>query len=328
MTRSIVLFTMVIVTINSANAQKLKLIEGPDEIGNNVSNVWTYSVTGNPDTTLVVRLELPRCAYVRLVSNARDTLRQERLGTGNLIRLEFPDTNSTFTFEVIASKSETKNGEIDWTIEAKPENIKGTICGPIALYDTSILRFVIATGLSWRSDDIIDFKMQNGVILIENDSKWRPSLALGALLRIAKPVDLLLSFEFASATSKVLDGFVGGLGVELNKYLEIYVGGSVRIGQEVSFGFNNAAQVLAREIQELPDTTDENIRIKQDFLRFNKNNKDFESDKYYDGFSTISPITKEPIFPGEPLNKSTNWALMIGFALPIDIFNLIRNKSQ
>ena len=147
MTRSIVLFTLMIATITSANAQKLEFIKGP-EIRND-EKVWTYSVI-RPQSKkpLTVQLTLSDFAHVRGVISAMEaTLQQKRLETENLVQLTFTPTDTstfenqtedqTFTFEVIASKSVIKNGEINWTIEATP-NINGTVPGPSILYDSSV----------------------------------------------------------------------------------------------------------------------------------------------------------------------------------------------
>ena len=209
MTKSIILFILMIATVASADTQDQKL-QFKDFKELKYQNVWTYLVTRpESDTSLVVRLELPRCTFVRLESQTEVILQQELLSTGdpNLIQLKFtyPDgVNAKQTsFEVIALKSETKNGEINWIIEANPNNIEGKAFGPVALDDSSTIRFVIAAGSSVRLCDETDFKMENGALLIENDNRIRPSLVFGTLLRFSKrkkPLDVLLSLEFANGT--------------------------------------------------------------------------------------------------------------------------------
>ena len=342
MPRLIALFTLMLTAVVSANAQNLQSVSS---VRDN-ENVWTYSVTRQGSAApLTVRLAIPASARVEGLTSPREaTLRLERLGTGNLIRITFepistppdasPPEKETFTFEVIASQNVTTTGAVDWTIEASPNNITGTASGPAVLYDPSTLRPVFAAGGSWRRDDVVDFTIADGVMLIENDSSMRPSAVAGVLVKLVdfqtlfgwrmaekKTLDFLVSLEFAHDTSKTLDGFVFGLGLGVNRYLEFYGGVSVRTGQEVRFGFRKAAKQLAREIHGLPDTK-ENRRIKSDFERFRM----FNTDERFDGFSTISPITQEPIFPGSPLVSSTNSAWVFGVALPVDIFNLIRGQ--
>ena len=114
--------------------------------------------------------------------------------------------------------------------------------------------------------------------------------------------------------SRILNSLVFGFGLEWSKYLEFYVGLSVSMGQKVSDGFEDAAKQLVREIEKLPDT-EENKGVKSDFKRFRrlKDNEDF------DGFPTISPISKERIFPGDPLINRTNKAVVFGVAVPFEI---------
>ena len=351
MPRLIGLFTLMLATLASADAQQNLTSTVPTARDN--ENVWTYSVTRRPPSkdSLTVQLAIPESALVvALTPITEATLQQERLGTGNLIRLTFTLTPApaqapatpaseyqTFTFEVIASQNLTAPGMVDWTIEANP-NITGIAPGPTVLYDPSILRAFLAAGGSWLRDDVVDFKIEDGDMLVENNSQMRPSAVAGVLLKIfdfqtvfgwrleeKKTIDFLLSLEFANATSKTLDGFVFGLGFGVNQYLEVYGGVSVRTGQEISDGFRKAAQQLAREIRGLRDT-DENKRIRSDFARFSKLAKDTSNDNDFDGFPTISPITNEQFFPGTPLINSTNSAWVVGVALPIDIFNLIRRQ--
>ena len=78
------------------------------------------------------------------------SLQQERLDDGKL-RIKFDPldgSNQTFTFEVIAPKNVTKNGEINWTIFPDSSNT-GTIPGPVAS-NNPIIRPVLTMGGSWK----------------------------------------------------------------------------------------------------------------------------------------------------------------------------------
>lgn len=345
MVRLIAISTLMIATVASANPLKLQYEENDDE---NFKK-WTYLVTrSDQQEPLIVRLEIPECTYVSLKSPNSATLQQERLD-GNWLELTFTDTQSEnqsgeqkFIFEVIDLRSITMDGKIKWT--TKNPNDKGRIYGPTVLYDPSLIRFIFTVGISHKWDDFVNFKTDNNVLLVENDSRLRPSAFIGFLLELfdfqkvffdkfrmkeKKTVDLLVSLEFAKGTSNILDGFVGGVGFGVNRYLEIFGGVSVRTGQEISFGFKQATKRLSEEIEALPGTTDENRRIKLDFARFkNEDDEYFKADEYYDGLSTISPITNKPIFPGSPLTNSTNKAWVFGIAIPLDLLNIIRNKNQ
>ncbi len=303
---------------------------------------WECTVTGlesRADVTL--RIEIPKSVLVAPAPSAQFTLRREILGTGNLRQIKFlppPDENvfkdNSAKFTLTAAKREVSAGIIDWTIEGKEINTRGRTPGPAVVYDPSIIRPVFAVNNTWRRDDEIDFKVENNILLIENDSSLRPSAVAGILVNILefqgigpkklnerKTLDFLLSLEFSTASSESIDGFVFGLGLGLNRYLEIVGGVSVRTGLEISPGFMRAARQLAQDVANLPDL-EEYAELKSKFKRFENVN----TEQNLDGFPTISPINNKSIFPGNPLINSTNTALILGVALPVDIFNLIRGQ--
>ena len=339
MPRLVALLILVAASAPSAYSQELNCKGSAVEA--EYSN-WECTVTGlesNPGVTL--RIEIPKSVQVAPAPSAQFTLRREILGTGNLrqIKLLPPQNKNVFSndsakFTLTADKREVSGGVIDWTIERSGNNIEGRTPGPVVVYDPSIIRPVLAVSSTWRLDDEIDFKVENNILLIENDSSLRPSAVAGVLVNILefqgigpkkfrerKTLDFLLSFEFSTASSDSIDGFVFGLGLGLNRYLEIVGGVSVRTGQEISPGFMRAAQQLAQDVENLPDL-DDNAELKSRFKRF----ENVTQEQHLDGFSTISPITKESIFPGSPLISSTNTAFVLGVALPVDIFNLIRGQ--
>ena len=317
MTRSIVLFTLMIATVASASAQNLEFnLECMSFKVRDDQNVWTYSVTrpksGNP---LVVRLEIPRAAYVKQVSRTTEyslrqkivtttmknpqqdkkvisttkdslkkqsvtpkmeySLRQKRLkwGTLQLEFVMFSTAIQTITFEVIAPDNETANGEIAWTIKASPKNIEGTAPGPIGL-DDPIIRYVLTGGYSHKFGDSVGFKTENNAVLIKYEGNRRLSFSAGLVLNCINwnnkaAVDLLLSAELGVDSSKVIDGFVGGLtfrALRFHKFRlpELFFGVSMRTEQKLRSGFKKAVQQLAMEIEKLPDTK-KNKKIKSDF---------------------------------------------------------------
>ncbi len=79
MTRSIFLFTLMIATVASANAQNLEFM------GFNVrdeQNVWTYSVIcPQMDNSLVVELKIPRSAYVKQAPRTTEYSLEKRIVT-------------------------------------------------------------------------------------------------------------------------------------------------------------------------------------------------------------------------------------------------------
>ena len=360
MGRSIVLFTLMITTVASASAQHLEFI---DFKVSGDQNVWTYSVicpNGSADS-LVVHLKIPRSAYVKQVPRTTEyslekrivtpkkknsleekkrvtlkmeySLQQERLDDGKL-RIKFDPldgSNRTFTFEVIAPKNVTKNGEINWTIPPDSSNT-GTIPGPVASKDP-IIRPVLGVGGSWRFWEK-DFKVENDAVSIKYEGYFQPSLNTGLLLNFNwknkrfQYLGLLLSLEFGIDDSKIIDGVVCGLTFCVPRFSEIFFGVSMRTEQKLRSEFEDIAKELANDINAMTieelKKKDNKINpqtIKWNFERF----MNLDESENYDGFPTINPIDKEPIFYGTPLIDHTNWALVCGIALPIDLGNWIPN---
>ena len=351
MTRFIILFALIITTVASINAQNLEFTDFKVQ---DDQNVWTYFVIRPKKSvnSLVVHLKIPRSAYVKQVPRTTEyslekrivtpkkknlledkkrvtqkmeySLQQERLKNGNLqIKFDPLDSsNQTFTFEVIAPKNMTKNGEINWTINLSSNN-KGTIPGPVASKDP-IIRPVLAMGGRWRNDDFVDFKMENNAVLIKHkqENKFQPSLSAGFLIncfdwdnRWLQSLDLLLSLEFGADGSKIIDGFVCSFTFRAFRLPELFVGVSMRTEQELRSGFMIVAKKLEMDIKSKDKDN------KWNFDRFNGllNLED------YDGFPTINPRDGQPIFYGTPLIDHTNYTFVCGIALPIDLGNLIPN---
>ena len=361
MTRSIILFTLMIATVASANDHDLQLT---NFTGRNDQNVWTYSVM-HPKLAkpLVVRLEIPRAAYVKQVSQTTESANQktqaksktksanqktqakpkmeysmrQKRSTGGTLRLEFTQLNTqnrTITFEVIAPKRVTKNGEITWIIETSPKETKGTAPGPIGLDDPNIRTVITAAG-RWRDSYLSTINTGDKTILLNNDGHLQTSLSAGLALNFLNwnnkfALDLLLSLEFGADSTKVIDGVICGLTfrtlrLRMFKLPEVFVGVSFRTEQGLRSIFKEKAKNLVMDIKKLPDT-EENKKIKSDFKRFKKlkDNEDF------DGFSTTNPITGEEIFPGPPLVEDMNLACVFGVAVPTALISGIADwiKAQ
>ena len=361
MTRSIFLFTLIITTVASTNAQNL---EFTDFKVRDDQNVWTYSVICPQSVdSLVVELNIPRAAYVKQVprtteyslekrivtstkkdllekkrvkSKTEYSLKQKRLEDGNLQIKFFPfdNSNQTIVFEVIAPKNMTKNGEINWTINPGSNN-KSKLPGPV---NNPIIRPVLTMGGSWKFWGE-DFKVEHNAVLVDYDGHFRPSLSAGFMLnclnldhKCVQAINFLLSLEFGVDSSKIIDGFVGGFTFRIPRFPEIFLGISMRTEQKLRSGFEEAAKELVMDIKKMNieklsvrDTDRNNINyykaIKWNFDRFKK----LKEPKDYDGFPTFDPRDGSPIFYGNPLIDHTNWAFVCGIAVPIDIGNWIPN---
>ena len=289
------------------------------------------SVTSTTEDTEQTKRVIPKMEY---------SLRQGRstLGTLELTfkSAEKSDSEQKFTFEVIAPKNVTKNGEIVWTINSGSKK-KGTLPGPIDVGDP-IIRYVLAAGYSLKDNFDVDFKVEDKAVLIKNESRMRHSFSAGLVLSCLNwnnkvALDLLLSAEFGVDSSRVIDGFIGGITVRAPQFRkfrlpEVFVGVSFRTEQNLKSGFKQVAQELANDINAVTikelsklNTKDNKINpeaIKRNFARFNG-----LEPCDYDGFPTFDPRDKEPIFYGTPLIDRTNCALIFGFIVPLDIGNRV-----
>ena len=233
MTKSIILFTLMIATVASAHAQDLQFT---DFTVRNDQNVWTYSVIFPKSAkSLVVRLEIPRAAYVKQVSQKTGSsnqkkrvkpkmeysLRQKREKETLNLKFQPPDSkNQTITFEVIAPKRVTKNGEIAWAIETNSKKNNGTAPGPIGLDDPNIRTVITAAG-RWGDSYFSTINTGSKTILLKNDGHFQTSLSAGLALNFLNwnnkcALDLLLSLEFGADSTKVIDGVICGLTLVLS----------------------------------------------------------------------------------------------------------------
>lgn len=171
--------------------------------------------------------------------------------------------------------------------------------------------------------------------MIENYSRKKHSFSAGLVLNCINwnnkaAVDLLLSAEFGVDSSRVIDGLIGGITVRTFQFRkfklpELFVGVSFRTEQKLRRGFKKVAKKLVEDINEMDiealstlNTKDNKINpkaIKWNFDRFKK----LKESKDYDGFPTIDPRDKEPIFYGTPLIDRRTCALVFGVIVPIDI---------
>ncbi len=355
MSKSIACLILIVVAVGTAHSQELECnpSAGKSSYGDDYE-VWKCKITPTKTgTTLELRITVPNSTHIEGISGPSSAWSHERI-TGNLREITFTTSTTCDQLKLFARKSVTTVGYIRWTIK---ETIKtasgietfrnnGTTIGPVAMYDPSIIRPVIAIGASQRLDDPVDYTEENQVLLVENNSTLRPSVFAGALVNLfefqsffgkhfseKKTFDLLLSLEFASATPEAIDGFAFGLGVGVNRYVELFGGVSIRVGKELSPGFLRAASQLLDDINGLPtesmnpgdaQTNEKNRSIQAKYSRFS--NTEGIKARDLDGFALNSPITNQSIFPGSPIIESTNTALIIGVALPVDIVSLIRGR--
>ena len=137
-----------------------------------------------------------------------------------------------------------------------------------------------------------------------------------------KSIDLLVSLEFAEGTTETLDGFTFGLGIGLNRYIEIVFGYTLRKGQELSLGFRGEAARIAREQQAAMNPVYSRFLLNADQTLL----ADVE---LYDGFPLNDPSNPGVrFFPGDPITNSFNSSFSIGIAIPLDLGALFRKEKK
>ena len=177
-------------------------------------------------------------------TEARYSMQQIRKEWGKL-EVEFTELSEyqTITFEVIAPKRETKNGEMKWTICPNPAAGKpcsSTAPGPVDVGDPKI-RYVFAGGFRLRGNSGADSCSISNELVIRDSSRKQQSFSTGLALNFwncnnTMAADLLLSFEFGIDGSTAIDGFIGGLTLRWPQFgrfrpPEIFLGWSLRTVQ-------------------------------------------------------------------------------------------------
>ena len=339
MARTIFLFTLMIATINSANAQELRFM---DHKVSGHEKIWSYALKcRDSESSCAILLDIPKSTYVRLATreekvppNPGQLLKQERTGQASL-RVQFENgeiKNQWIYFEVKAPKSETKNGKIAWAIEPNCFEKNVRLPGPVP-DDTTVQPFFTVGG-SWSRRGN-DFNVVNNAVSIEYDGNFRPSLTAGLLVDLkykcfeSMKMDLLLSLEFGVDSSRLIDGIVVGLALPGPRFGNLFLGVSMRTQRKLRTEFETVAKIIAEEINSTSigslsvlSTKDNKINakaIKCNFERFNSLNNPTD----YDGFPTVDPRDGTTIFYGSPLIDYTNWVFVCGIAMQIDVGKLM-----
>ena len=176
---------------------------------------------------------------------------------------------------------------------------------------------LFGAGFSIRFDDYIDWKespVNNGKhLVIENDSRKRATGMIGLGIDLVKlprfeHLQMFASMNFTDNTAPVIDGFVFGGNVQLNKHVGVALGYGLRKQTELRHGFQRDARQFVRgkklELQfPLLDTGDA---------------------KHFDGL----PLTDSegaPYFAGSALADSFNSSLFIGLTFPMPVKRMLQD---
>ena len=234
----------------------------------------------------------------------------------------------TMTFAGSETKLK-KDGFVEWAgkFDMNPSD-KGVAGGPELAFDPSRFRIILAAGADFGLDDFIDFEvkevpspadpmMMEPFLLTVNDSQTRASALVGGAFRLGKtagkPWEAIASLQFTNNTARTLDGFFFGVSFGIQKYLSVGGGYSLRIGQELSRGFQREAARFVTD-QELQDR----FPVRQDMTGL-------VNEKDYDGL----PLSNmgQRWFPGNPVIDSFNHSFFVGLFFPIDIGKAIKGAG-
>ena len=235
----------------------------------------------------------------------------------------------TMTFSGPKTKLK-KNGLVEWIGEYNmaPSGTDVTD-GPEPAFDPSRFRFILAAGIGIRANDIVDFKEQEApsredpmmmepFLFTVNDSRVRATALVGGAFRLGKtadkPWEAIASFQFTNNTTRHLDGFFFGLSWGVQKYLSVGGGYSLRLGKELSSGFQRSAAhfVTTEKLEKrFPVSPDMNGLM---------------DDKDYDGLPLTNSMGAR-WFPGNPIVDSFNHSVFIGLFFPIDISKIIKGAK-
>jgi len=156
------------------------------------------------------------------------------------------------------------------------------------------IQTVVGGAFALLRDDFADFTVKDGTLLLQNDSRTRPTLLAGALIRAFAvknhDIGLHASTQFAPGGA-ALDGFSLGVGIAINPRAHLTAGVLFRRGKELSPGFLRAVNATGKDVARL-----DGLPLKNGDL---------------------------PIFPGDPIIDSHNMSFYVGVVVPVDLGGLL-----
>jgi hypothetical protein len=177
---------------------------------------------------------------------------------------------------------------------------------------------VVGGAFAYLQDDYTDFTIKNDTLLVQNDSRYRPTLLAGALLRMfavkSHDVGLHASTQFA-AGGAALDGFSLGVGYALNKRAHVTMGLLLRKGRELSPGFLRAVSTATGAAASASPLAP--------YREFDASSKQVS---VLDGLPLKTG--DKAIFPGDPIIDSYNVSVYLGVVVPVGISSLLGGKSK
>ncbi len=215
--------------------------------------------------------------------------------------------------EIVGDPRLVGQGAIDATVGEKPHRL----LGPTAKYDRSQIRPIVGPGLSFQLDDHVEWvpvTEQSTHLEARNDSKKRPGLLAGALVKLKGPWDLLLAAQFTQGSANVVDGVTFGLGWRVNRNVEFVAALTAFRGTELNQAFEREAARVVKSQKDDPRYAGFPLNASGDAL---------QGEEDYEGFPLQDPADPtRRFFSGNPVVESTNLVVTVGFVLPVNLKSL------
>jgi len=293
---------------------------------------WMYELNVAADKDKrIVKLVVPVSANVGLEMTSTDNLQN--------VYTTIEEQRREYAYRPIADNQASFVAFTIWATDStkfkKGQASIGYAQGEAALVHSDVeapkplpngIRIMFGVGNSFKLDDSAEFAITDDgkTLVLEQDSKNRAEGYIGALFKLKeigkakrRRLDALVSLQFGEGERGALNGFLFGLGYQINPSLSIVGGYSLRRGQELSPGFRAAASQF---ITEQKQSSDPNVA--RDFERFELN----DDSLMFDGLPLNRPGSEGRFFPGRPIINSFNSAFSIGIAIPLDLVGVFKNK--
>ena len=177
---------------------------------------------------------------------------------------------------------------------------------------------VFGVGATWGLDDTVDFRVSDEHLLVANDSQQRYAVTPGLLFRgVWRKLDAIVAANFEGKTENAFDGVMLGAALRVHERLSIGGGYVIRVGQELSPGFQSRVEELLDDPAHAADYERFRCVVACGSKR--------EREKAYDGFPLLDPRSpKERLFVGDPIIPSANKSLFIGVFIPVNLQALLQ----
>ena len=305
--------------VEAATAQPVHTTVSTDR--GRVTISYSVQIQGTPGQ--VVRIEVPMSASASrsesVASACSEPSHAESKASKLIVTCTLKEASTTLTVRVTDDEAAVvidsrqtvvttvgdKRREVPNVQVLKAEDVDGWV------------QAVVGGAFAYLQDDYTDFTIKNDTLLVQNDSRYRPTLLAGALLRMFAvknhDVGLHASTQFAPGGA-ALDGFSLGMGYALNKRAHLTAGLLLRKGRELSPGFLRAVSAATGAAVA--------TSLLAPYRGFDASSKRVS---VLDGL----PLKDgdKALFPGDAIIDSYNVSLYVGVVVPVDIGSFLGGKS-